>query len=132
MEDETELMHIGKLAKLSGITPRTIRYYEEISLLDLPKRSKSGTRIYDSDDYRRLKFILRLKDLGISLKEMQEIADSYNLNRNTENIMPMLVEILDNHISNIDNKISRITALRSDISSYRQRLLKRLKEKDLA
>ncbi|MBT4286154.1 MAG: MerR family transcriptional regulator [Deltaproteobacteria bacterium] len=123
---EKELMHIGKLAKLTGITPRTIRYYEEISLLDLPKRSKSGTRIYDDDDYRRLKFILRLKDLGITLKEMQEIADLYQISRSTEHIMPMLIDILDKHIGNIDNKISRITALRTDISSYRQRILKRL------
>ena len=122
---ENELMHIGKLAKLTGITPRTIRYYEEISLMDLPKRSKSGTRIYDSEDYRRLKFILRLKDLGITLKEMQEIADLYQINSSTDNIMPMLIDLLDKHISNIDNKISRITALRTDISSYRQRLLKR-------
>jgi len=127
---ENDLMHIGKLAKLTGITPRTIRYYEEISLLDQPKRSKSGTRIYDDDDYRRLKFILRLKDLGITLKEMQEIADLYQINRSTGNIMPMLVDILDKHISNIDNKISRITALRTDISSYRQRILKRLNNSD--
>lgn len=130
MENEEEKMHIGKLAKLTGITTRTIRYYEEITLMDQPKRSKSGTRIYDGEDLRRLKFILRLKDLGITLKEMQEIAYLYKINRSTDKIMPMLIDILDNHISNIDDKITRITTLRSDISSYRKRIIKQLNEKE--
>ena len=67
-----DLVQIGELAKQLGITTRTIRYYEEIGLMGLSKRVGTGARLYNRDDIRRLKFILKMKELGIGLKRTSE------------------------------------------------------------
>lgn len=118
-----EYIQIGNLADSLGITTRTIRYYEEIGLMEPPKRLEGGMRVYGKEDVLRLKFILKLKELGISLKEMQELSDIYKKHQTTELIMPKLLEILDFHISKIDKKIANLASLRNDIVEYRTKIL---------
>jgi MerR family transcriptional regulator, repressor of the yfmOP operon len=121
-QDKT--VQIGKLAKQLGITTRTIRYYEEIGLMGQTDRLGGGTRTYNQDDILRLKFILKLKELGISLREMQELAENYDINQqNFHTITPKLIEILDMHISKVDEKIANLSSLRSDIVDYRIRIM---------
>ncbi len=123
-----EMYQIGEVAKKLGITTRTIRYYEEIGLMSPPKRLDAGIRVYTKEDIKRLKFILKLKELGISLKEMQELAKVYEVHKNPDKIMPKLIEILDSHISKIDEKISKLASLRNDIISYKMKVLQIMKE----
>lgn len=119
-----ETVQIGKLAKRLSITTRTIRYYEEIGLMGPSERLGGGTRTYNQDDILRLKFILKLKELGISLKEMQELAENYDINQqNFHTITPKLIEILDLHISKVDEKIANLSSLRNDIVDYRVRIM---------
>ncbi|MEE4241068.1 MAG: MerR family transcriptional regulator [Desulfopila sp.] len=121
-QDKT--VQIGKLAKQLGITTRTIRYYEEIGLMGQTERLGGGTRTYNRDDILRLKFILKLKELGISLREMQELAENYDINQQDfHTITPKLIEILDMHISKVDEKIANLSSLRSDIVDYRIRIV---------
>ena len=131
-----ESVQIGKLAKRLGITTRTIRYYEEMGLMGNIDRIGKGTRSYTPDDILRLKLILKLKALGISLKEMKElsdISDIFDMDekdfgeslRNREKydiITPKLIEILDNHIARVDEKMANLSSLRKDIVAYRQRI----------
>ncbi len=127
-ETKETLIQIGKLAKQLGITTRTIRYYEEIGLMGPSKRLGGGARSYGRNDVLRLKFILKLKELGIGLKEMQELAENFDThNQEFDNITPKLLEILDLHIGKVDEKISRLTSLRSDIVNYRGRIRDLLK-----
>ena len=121
--DKSKYFQIGSVANSLGITTRTIRYYEEIGLMEPPKRLEGGIRVYENEDILRLKFILKLKELGISLKEMQELADIYKKHQTTEVIMPKLLEILDSHISKIDNKIASLASLRNEIVEYRAKIL---------
>ena len=123
-----ELVQIGELAIRLGITTRTIRYYEEIGLMGPPERLGGGTRLYNKDDILRLKFILKLKELGITLREMQELAENFDTNQTFDTITPQLLEILDMHIHKIDEKISNLSSLRKDIVDYRQRIHGILKE----
>ncbi len=117
-------VQIGKLAKQLGITTRTIRYYEEIGLMGQSERLGGGTRTYTKDDILRLKFILKLKELGISLREMQELAENYDINQQDfHTITPKLIKILDLHISKVDEKIANLSSLRSDIVDYRVRIM---------
>lgn len=117
-------VQIGKLAKRLGITTRTIRYYEEIGLMGQSVRLGGGTRTYSQDDILRLKFILKLKELGISLKEMQELAENFDINQQDFNtITPKLIEILDLHISKVDEKIANLSSLRNEIVDYRIRIM---------
>lgn len=60
-----------QLARRTGCHLETIRYYEKIGLLPDPPRSASGYRIYDETDVRRLRFILRARELGFGLEEIR-------------------------------------------------------------
>ncbi len=116
-------VQIGELAKSLDITTRTIRYYEEIGLMGKTERLGGGTRTYTQDDILRLKFILKLKTLGIALKEIQELSDIFDINeKNFHKITPKLIQILDSHISKVDEKMASLSSLRKDIVDYRVRI----------
>lgn len=123
MTDEKPVQ-IGEVAKKLGITTRTIRYYEEIGLMGPPERLGGGTRMYNRADVLRLKFILKLKEIGITLKEMQDLAANFDThNQGFETITPRLVEILDDHIGKVDQKIANLSSLRKEIVDYRSRII---------
>jgi DNA-binding transcriptional MerR regulator len=69
-------LRIGHVAELTGTTPRTIRYYEELGLLTpSPKREPGAHRIYEPADVERLQELLRLRRvLGLSLDELHELS----------------------------------------------------------
>lgn len=71
---------VGELAKLTGLTIRTLRYYDQISLFSPSGYSESGHRLYNESDFSRLQQILSLKELGLSLEEIHHILsnDHYN------------------------------------------------------
>ncbi len=121
-------IQIGELAKQLGITTRTIRYYEEIGLMGKNDRLGGSTRMYGRDDILRLKFILKMKAMGISLKEIQELSEIFDINdQDFTTITPKLIEILDHHIANVDEKIAKLSSLRNDIVEYRVRIMDLLK-----
>ncbi len=64
---------VGTLADKAGINLETVRYYEKIGLMPKPKRKESRYRFYDESDLTRLKFIVRAKELGFTLKEISEL-----------------------------------------------------------
>jgi DNA-binding transcriptional MerR regulator len=71
-------MRIGEVAERTGLTPRTIRYYEEIGLLPEPvTRRKGAHRAYDDGDVERLSELTRLRDLlNISLEELKQLVEA--------------------------------------------------------
>jgi len=124
MSDSEQTVQIGEVAKKLGITTRTLRYYEEIGLMGPPERLVGGTRMYNRADVLRLKFILKLKELGITLKEMQELAANFDTQaQQFETITPQLVDILDAHIGKVDQKIANLSSLRKEIVDYRSRII---------
>src|SRR5919198_5829674 len=114
---------IGELAAKVGLTERTIRYYEERGLLESVKRLAGGQRVYTDDDVRRLKFIQKLKVLGLSLAEMQELETLYRRHRANAKVLPRLVELLDAHLTTVSQRLAELAALRDEIRSYRQHVL---------
>ncbi|BDD88306.1 MerR family transcriptional regulator [Desulfofustis limnaeus] len=121
-------VQIGELAKQLGITTRTIRYYEEIGLMGKSDRLGGSTRMYDKDDILRLKFILKMKAMGVSLKEIQELSEIFDINdQDFSTITPKLIEILDQHIARVDEKMAKLSSLRNDIVNYRVRIMDLLK-----
>lgn len=69
-----DTFQIAELARRTGFSPPTLRYYEEIGLLEEPERSESGYRIYGRDDETRLQFIRRAKRLGLTLAEIRDLV----------------------------------------------------------
>jgi DNA-binding transcriptional MerR regulator len=119
---------IGEISRLVGLSQRTIRYYEEIGLLHSVRRIENGKRVYTDHDVRRLKFINRLKVLGLSLAEMVELEKIYRKQRNNREILPKLVEILDERAAQIDERVSQLVALKKEIRDYQQRLRNKVLE----
>ena len=119
---------IGELAAKVGLTERTIRYYEERGLLESVKRLDGGQRVYTDDDIRRLKFIQKLKVLGLTLAEMQELETLYGRHHTNAKVLPRLIELLDSHLATVGERLGELAALRDEIRSYRQRVIKRLEE----
>ncbi len=66
-------MQIGQVAERTGLSLRTIRFYEENGLVIPTARSEGGFRLYSADDVARLQVIKRMKPLGFSLEEMREL-----------------------------------------------------------
>ncbi len=121
---------IGELARIVNLTPRTIRYYEEIGLLNSVKKVESGRRIYTDEDIRRLKFIKRLKVLGLSLKEMEELENIYQINRSNRDALLKLLELLKKHLHNIDSRIDHLKKLKKEIISYSERIEDKLNKEE--
>ena len=119
---------IGELAAKVGLTERTIRYYEERGLLESVKRLDGGQRVYTDDDIRRLKFIQKLKVLGLTLAEMQELETLYGRHHTNAKVLPRLIELLDSHLATVGERLGELAALRDEIRSYRQHVTKRLEE----
>jgi DNA-binding transcriptional MerR regulator len=113
---------IGEISRLVDLSQRTIRYYEEIGLLHSVRRIENGKRVYTDRDVRRLKFINRLKVLGLSLAEMVELEKTYRKQRNNREILPKLLEILDERAAQIDERVAQLVALKKEIREYQHRL----------
>jgi DNA-binding transcriptional MerR regulator len=124
--DGLKYYQIGELASLVEMSPRTIRYYEEIGLLNSVKRIEGGKRVYTDRDYQRLKFIKRLKHLGLTLSEM------YQIHRTTRKVLSRLLELLDNHVTKIDERINNLLRLKTDILSYQEKIRQKLNGEDIS
>lgn len=128
--DGLKYYHIGELANLMDLSPRTIRYYEEIGLLNSIKRIEGGKRVYTDKDFQRLKFIQRLKHLGLTLSEMNELEDIYQIHRTNRKVLPRLLELLDNHAGKIDERIHNLNRLKEDILNYQEKIRQKLNAED--
>jgi DNA-binding transcriptional MerR regulator len=71
--DREGLLQIGQVADRTGLSLRTIRFYEENGLVRPTSRTGGGFRLYSEDDVARLEVIMRMKPLGFSLEEMREL-----------------------------------------------------------
>ncbi len=65
---------IGVIARQTGCTVPTIRYYEEIGLLPPGPRTEAGRRVYGDEAVRRLTFIRRCRDFGFSIEQVRELV----------------------------------------------------------
>jgi MerR family mercuric resistance operon transcriptional regulator len=69
----TEVVHIGKAAKLGGVSVDTIRFYQKLGLVKSASRSTGGYRLFDGEQIRDLKFVRHAQELGFSLAEVKEL-----------------------------------------------------------
>nr|WP_294129793.1 MerR family transcriptional regulator [uncultured Clostridium sp.] len=95
-------MKISEVAKLSGITVRTLHYYDEIELLKPSETTEAGYRMYSSEDLERLQQILFFRELDFPLNEIKEIMLNPNYDKN---------EALNKHKEFLIEKRKRIDGL---------------------
>jgi DNA-binding transcriptional MerR regulator len=117
-----KVISIGALANKLEMSQRTIRYYEEIGLLNSIKRIEGGRRVYTDVDLRRLKLIKRLKIMGMTLSEMQELEAMWTIEKSNEKVLKRLLELLENHLKRLDDRIADLDILRNEITEYQARI----------
>lgn len=81
-ESNEAYLQIGEVAERTGVTQRTLRFYEEKGLLKPPSRMDGGFRLYSEDDVKRVEMVRRLQDLlGVTLAEIKEMVDAQEMLR---------------------------------------------------
>lgn len=115
-------LSIGEIASKLEMSQRTIRYYEEIGLLNSVKRMEGGKRVYTNDDLKRLKFIKRLKIIGLTLSEMEELEAMWSIQKSNKKVLSRLLELLGNHLVNLDDRIKDLNVLKHEIIEYQDRI----------
>jgi DNA-binding transcriptional MerR regulator len=73
MNASKELARVGEVAGRLGVSPRTIKYYEELGLVQPEARSQGGFRLYGEEEVQRLERVLRMKGMGYSLAAIREL-----------------------------------------------------------
>ncbi len=103
---------IGQMAKTGHCKVQTIRYYEQIGLLDKPGRSQGNQRIYTKQQLDRLKFIRHSRELGFSLDHIREILQ---LSTNPNHSCSQVDQIARSHLKEVESKIKRLNDMKKEL-----------------
>jgi len=110
----------GELAHQTGLSIKTIRYYESRGLLEQPPRTEAGCRLYGPEEVARLRFVQRAKLLGLTLEEIRELVELAAWCNEGE-IVPRLEEVLAAKLQETERKIEELSAFRKNLLYYRHR-----------
>ena len=111
-------MNIGEVASETGVTAKSIRYYESINLIPAPERTQAGYRQYSDRDVQTLHFIKRSRGLGFSVAE---VADLLSLYQDRERASAEVKGIVETRLSEIDQKISELESIRATLRTLADR-----------
>jgi MerR family transcriptional regulator, repressor of the yfmOP operon len=138
-------LRIGEVAKSTGLTTRTLRYWEQLGLLSPNSHRESGERLYNASAIERVGRIRELQDLlGFSLAEVKVVLDAeddldrvrsdYRANKtNPSRRRDLLVDLIaanDTLLERLDNTLGRIQAFRDERAATGKRMRKTLRELD--
>jgi DNA-binding transcriptional MerR regulator len=104
-------LHIGEIAHLLGVTPKTIRHYHKVGLLAEPERSAGGYRLYTANDLLRLLRIRRLQALGLSLKQVKTVLGEPNQTRTLREVFQALLADLAAQIEALEVRRTQVQRL---------------------
>lgn len=117
---------IADVCERTGLSPRTVRYYEEIGLLPGVRRKAGGRRVYGPDELERLGFIHRLKELGLSLAEIHELNAVYAIEGSTTAMLTRLRDLLAVHLEDVDRRLASLVDLQGDLVRYAEHIAARI------
>ena len=143
-EAPARLLRIQEVAALLGLTTRSIRYYEEVGLLEPAARSEGAYRLFDADDIERLRFIKGLRDdAGFSLAEISQLLEDeaarthfrVRFRETTDpaerrSILEDALARVDRQVSSLRAKADRLQRMIDDAETRRGHLLQHLGEID--
>ena len=104
-------MKIADVAQASGLSAKTIRYYEDIGLVH-PMRSENGYRAFVETDVHKLRFLARARSLGFSIEECRTLLSLYEDRARASADVKALAEA---HLCRIDHKIAELEGLRGTL-----------------
>lgn len=115
-------MQIGELAARTGLSQRTIHFYEEKGLISPSEREGRGYRYYDEQTLRRLEKISALKEIGLSLDEIAGVIDLYFQDETGIMGKRRVLEILQGHLKGTEARIASLQSFRKDTKASIKKL----------
>ena len=108
----------GEIAKLAGVTVRTVQYYDSRGILIPSDFSEGGRRLYNEDDLKRLRIICFLRDLGIQINDIGEILSA----ENAKNVISLLLEqqlsVVQEEIAEREKQKEAIETIQKEMKYY--------------
>jgi len=111
-------LKIGEVAKQSGVSVATLRYYESLKLLDPADRGENGYRYYDRDTVQQVKFIRQAQSLGFSLDEIRQVM---NVRDRGEAPCDLVQTLLQQKIDQLTIQAQQILSFKAELETYRDR-----------
>ena len=112
MESKGIILNIGKAAKLSNLTVKTVRYYADIGLVSPVKHNNTGYRDFSEDDVARLQFVSKARKFNFSIQECEELLSLYSdKNRSSREVKALTLE----KISEINVKLLELKDLKKQL-----------------
>lgn len=106
-------MNISEAAARSGVPSKTIRYYEDVGLIEKPMRSENGYRDYADDDIHILRFVQRARSLGFSVSDCRQLLALY---KDPERASADVKAMAELRIAEIDRKLAELTSMRTTLA----------------
>ena len=111
---DTLQMNIGEAAKHSGVSAKMIRHYEGIGLIPKASRTYSGYRTYSGKDVHTLRFIRQARNLGFSIKQIEQLLGLWRNQRRPSSKVKALALA---HIAELDARIAELEAMKRTLGS---------------
>lgn len=111
---DTMQMNIGDAAKHSGVSAKMIRHYEGIGLIPKATRTYSGYRTYSDKDVHTLRFIRQARNLGFSIRQIEELLGLWRNQRRPSSKVKALALA---HIAELDARIAELEAMKRTLGS---------------
>lgn len=105
-------MNISQAAEAAGLPPKTIRYYEEIGLID-PMRSDNGYRTFSETHLHKLQFLSRARALGFSIEQCRTLLALWE---DRARASADVRRVAQDHLAEIDAKIADLSAMRATLN----------------
>lgn len=104
--------NIGEAARESGVSAKMIRHYESLGLLKEARRTYAGYRIYDEKDIHTLRFVRRARDLGFSIRNIEQLLGLWQNRRRSSADVKRIAHL---HMRELDQKIAELQAMRATL-----------------
>lgn len=111
-------MNIGAVSEATGITAKTIRYYESIGLTPRPERRENGYRDYGPSDVATLKFVQRARGLGFPLEEVRALLALW---RDQDRASADVKQLALDHIDVIEDRIAELETMKRTLQDLTRR-----------
>jgi DNA-binding transcriptional MerR regulator len=118
-------MRIGELADMLGTTTKTLRFYEQIGLLEHPDRTRSGYRLYGTDEIRKARLLVGLRRIGLTIDELQQLKND----KQESSFRKRLSSVMDQKLFQIDQDLGLLQGKREDLAARLQALVSTPRER---
>ena len=118
----------GEIAKLAGVTVRTVQYYDSRGILMPSDFSEGGRRLYTEEDLKKLKVICFLRDLGIPINSISEILSSSNAEKVISLLLEEQLHMLQEEIAEKEKQRETITGMQKELKGIKNFSLENLND----